>query len=408
MADLAPFPGLRFSGGPETAARATAPPYDVLSDADRDELLATGVNVVAIDLPVPPSVTASGSAPPAAYAEAAALLEQWRTTGVLAVDPPSLYVHEMTFPTATGRRTLRGVIGALALPEGPAPGPGDVAGPEAVLAHEHTTPKASTDRLELLRATRANLSPIWVLAPVEGFSTVLQCPGDPDLAFTAPDGIHHALWCVTDPSRHDAIASMLAPQPVVVADGHHRLQTSLTYRDGLRDASGGPPGADRTLAFVTELSPESLVVDPIHRLVGSWPGGDPLGSLAADFELAPASPEGELSPTLADAGAIGVVTAAGRWLARPRGAAEDSPALLDSEIVGTLVERHGASGVVNHHDERVVTTAVQGGEADLGFILRPPTVEQILRVARGGERMPPKSTFFTPKPPTGLVLRSLD
>jgi uncharacterized protein (DUF1015 family) len=283
-----------------------------------------------------------------------------------------------------------------------------VAGPDAVLAHEHTTPKASTDRLELLRATRANLSPIWVLAPVEGFSMVLQCPGDPDLAFTAPDGVHHALWCVTDPSHHDAITSMLAPQPVVVADGPHRLQTSLAYRDEVGNAPGGPRGADRTLAFVTELSPECLVVDPIHRIVGSWPGGDPLGTLAADFELAPAPTEGDLSPTLADAGAIGVVTAAGRWLARPSGAASESPALLDSEVVGTVVERHGASGVVYHHDERAVTAAVQGGEADLAFILRPPTVEQILRVARGGERMPPKSTFFTPKPPTGLVLRSLD
>lgn len=402
MADLAPFPGWRFAhGDPATHA---APPYDVLSDANRQELLARcATNVVAIDLPVAPSATADGHAPPDAYATAARTLAAWINDGVLACDADALYVHRMTWDTDHGQRTTTGVMGALALPTGG--GDTTTPTPDAVLPHEHTTPKASTDRLELLRATRANLSPIWVLTPSPQFTTLLALPRPADVAFTADDLVRHEVWVVTDPDTIRPIRAALADYPVVVADGHHRLSTSVRYRDEQVAARAPGPGDDRVLALVTELVPGTVEVHGIHRLVGTWPAdNDVVTHLAVNHQLTEVTDADPLAPRLADADAFGVVAGDRRWLAtggRPAG-------VFDSLHISDIITTAGASDVTYHHDEANVTEQVRCGHAAVGFVLRPPTIDQILQVANGGDRMPPKSTFFAPKPPTGLVLRLLD
>jgi uncharacterized protein (DUF1015 family) len=428
MADLAPFSGFRFNPGVVDVAAASAPPYDVLDDDARQALLGRcDHSVVVIDLPVPPSVTAAGHSPPEVYAEAGATLRRWIDQGVLIADSPSLYVHRMRWTAFDGQRSTIGVMGALALGEDPVldgPSPdatttasGGSAGPSPadILPHEHTTPKASSDRLELMRATDANLSPIWVVTPATGFSDLLTSValGPPVVTLTSADGVHHDLWVVPEGPQCAAIGAALADHPVVVADGHHRLQTARRYRQELRDrqelreSHRESVGADRILALVTELVDGTVEIEGIHRLVTSWPtDAEPSADMATLFDLTPVTHDDPLVPCLAAANSLGLVTASGRWLARPRrgGAAAD----FDSQRLAAAFDSIGVTEVVFHHDEAHVTTMVRSGQAVAAILVRPPTVDQILAVAHGGQRMPPKSTFFAPKPCTGMVIRMLE
>jgi uncharacterized protein (DUF1015 family) len=204
-----PFPGIRYAS--EDLALVTAPPYDVIDAAERAELAARSPhNVVRIDLP-------EGDDP---YVTAAATFQGWIADGTLTVDEPSLYLYRMTFADeAGGSHHTLGVSGALGLEP---PGVGDV------LPHEHTTPKAKSDRLQLMRATEANLSPVWGLSLASGLSKLLDTDAADALGeWSDGDGVVHALWRNTDPGASADVAAAVASAPVVVADGLLRYETSL-------------------------------------------------------------------------------------------------------------------------------------------------------------------------------------
>jgi len=206
-----PFRGIRYDVDRLDPARVTAPPYDVISPDDRQGLLAEAPeNVVRVDLPV--ADPADPDADP--YALAAALFEQWRHEGVLVEDrQPSFTVYRMEAPDEDGVvRHTTGVIGALELSR---PGEG------GILPHEFTTPKAKSDRLDLLRSTTANLSPVWGLSPAVGLTDLLEGAEAPLARFDA-DGVVHTVWRITDPDRVAAIAAAIGSEPIVIADGHHR------------------------------------------------------------------------------------------------------------------------------------------------------------------------------------------
>ena len=407
MADLAPFQGLRYSSRSDPGA-VIAPPYDVLDDSDREGLLARNVhNVAAIDLPVAPSVMSAGGAKPADYVSAGERLRSWIAEGVLELDEASLYVHRMDWECNGTQRSTIGVIGALALPPRRADSSAAMPpGPEDVLPHEHTTPKASTDRLELTRATQANLSPIWVLTPSRGFSKILEQSDGPVMDTTTADGTRQRLWAVDDDASIRAIREALQPHPVVIADGHHRFGVALTYRDELVAAGRSLPGMERVLALVTELEPESVELHGIHRLIRRWPvGEDPLATLETWFEAEALSDDELVAPRLEHADAMALVTPTGRWLLRAHSGSNLGD--FDTERLRVALENSGVSNVEYHHSERYVTNEVLSGHAAAAVVVRPPTIAQIMAVASGGDRMPPKSTFFSPKPPTGMVLRPL-
>ena len=402
MPRFEPFPGLRYA--PEVDLDlVVAPPYDVIGPEERAALVAQSPhNCVLVELPADEPAEGRDR-----FQEAAHLLQLWRREGVLTRDPePSFYVTRMTFPDESGRqRSTTGVIGALELG---VPGEGDV------LPHERTTPKPKGERLNLQRACRANLSPVWGLSMAEGMSAVVA-PGGRVAGrhlgrATDPDGVVHELWRL-DPSRVDELSSLVAGSPVVLADGHHRYETGLAHQREVRSERGDAPGDhDLIMALVVELSEEQLSVRGIHRLLSLLPEGFDLpGALRAHFALSEAGPvDGRFLLRMLDEGALGLVTPAGSWLAKPLPATEQAAEHpLDSARLEVALKTLPPHEVVYQHGIENIAAAVDKGEAQAGVLLRPADVATISSMARQRLLMPPKTTFFYPKPRTGLVFRLL-
>jgi len=377
-----PFPGVRYAAALPLGA-VTSPPYDVIDAAERERLAASHPqNAVVVDCPVGDLGTggAGAGAGQDCYEEAAAAYRRWLAEGLLVVDDrPSFTVYRMS----AGGRSTTGVLGALTLER---PGEGDV------LPHERTTPKAKSDRLDLLRATRANLSAVWGLSLAAGLSALLDPPGEALGDFTDGDGVRHQCWRLDDPDRCAAVTALVATAPVVIADGHHRYETCLAYRDEVGDEV---PGAAATLCYVVELAPEQLAVRPIHRVIGGLPPGtDVLAALATTYEVVPVGEPGE--------GELAVLTPAGAARLVPR--VDDGT--LDTVRLDEALAALPPHDVSFQHDPAAVAESVRAGKADAGVLLRPVTVDQIAAVAHARDRMPPKTTFFWPKPRTGIVFRT--
>lgn len=393
MPTFAPFPGLRFDASTHDPADVTAPPYDVLDDDDRAALCARHPhNVVCVDLP-----RAVGAEDP--YEEAAATFASWLADGVLQADPTAFYVYRMSWldPDGTPASTS-GALGALTLSE---PGEG------GILPHERTTPKAKSDRLRLLQSTRVNLSPIWGLTPAPGFSALLAVDGPPTVGFTDDVGITHELWVVTDAARVAAIAEAVAASPVVIADGHHRFETSLAYRNERRAGGIDDAGAEATLAWVVALSADELRVGPIHRLFtvdDSIEGV--LEALTDRFTVTPLDRDEAYSANDAGRGPI-VIDGSSAWLLEARAGTTDGLPDLDSARIDAALHELDGLGVAYEHDHAKIERHVRGDRTMAAVLLRPATVAQILEIAEGGQRMPPKTTLFVPKPRTGMVFRQL-
>jgi uncharacterized protein (DUF1015 family) len=385
-----PFPAIRFAT--EDLAPVVAPPYDVLSDADVDSLEARSLhNIVRIDVP-------RGGKD--RYELAAKTMEAWLKEGILAVDEePSFTIYRMRFTDSTGvRRDIAGALGALEVVDLEAGG---------VLPHERTTAKASSDRLDLTRATAANLSPVWGLSLSHGLTELLAEPGEP-LGAVTDEGVVHVVERVTDPQRIAAIRDKLAADDVLIADGHHRYGVSRSYRNEIREATGRTDTpAELTLAFVNELIEEQLSVAAIHRLYADIAVGDLAQALARSFELVPT--ERPSDADLADLHKQGLLILVSRdaaWQMQPRPRRFDGVRPLDggwletalADIPLTVSYQHGLAETLQE---------VDGGRASAAVLIRPVSVAEIERTAREGLLMPPKSTFFTPKLKTGFVIRSM-
>ncbi len=390
MPAFEPFRAVRYAATYDLA-QVTAPPYDVLSDADVDELAARDPhNVVRVDVP------RGGDE---RYSEAAIVLNHWRADGVLVTDDePTFTIYRRRFTDATGQpRELSGVLGALEVVD---------EGSGGVLAHERTTPKASTDRLELTRATHSNLSPVWCLSAYPGLSTLLDEPGQPVGSVTV-DEVEHVVERVRDPQRIAEIRTAVSSTPALIADGHHRYAVSRQYRDERR-AEGGDPGAELTLAFVGELVADQLSVEAIHRLYRGIDADDLAAALGERFDVEPA--DGDLGPEVLgrmqqDARLVLVRPDRWDWLV-PRPGAFDGLRALDGLWLEETLAGTGAE-VTYQHGLAETVAAVGGGDATAAVLIRPVSVEEIRRTAEEGLLMPPKSTYFTPKLRTGLVIRDL-
>lgn len=387
-----PFPALRYSD--RRLDDLIAPPYDVLSSADVDELAQRSpYNIVHVDVPR----EADGEH---RYEAAASLLGSWVDTGVMEYDEAdTLTIYRLRFTDATGTaRDIAGVLGGLEVVDEGAGG---------VLPHERVTPKASTDRLDLTRATRANLSPIWGLSLASGLTALLDEPGEP-LSSVTVDGVEHVVERVSDPRRIAAITELLATDDVLIADGHHRYGIGRTYRDEVRASGRRESRAEETLAFVSELVADQLSVEAIHRLYTGVDVDVLRSTLTDSFEFSAATRP--TSATLAEMDRRGALYfvgphGQGAWMT-PRPAAFDGVRALDGALLEHAL-RDLDHEVTYQHGVDEVVDAVETASAVAAVLIRPVSVAEIERTAREGVLMPPKSTFFTPKLRTGLVVRSL-
>ena len=398
MPAFAPFAGIRFDLTHASLADLTAPPYDVIDDAGRARFAARHAhNAVHIDLPVDTDGVDR-------YQVACDLVHRWREDGVLVQEAaPVLYGYRMSFTDTAGRhRHTTGVIGELELSR---PGEG------GILPHEHTTPKAKSDRLEMLRSCRMNLSCIWGLSPAEGLTTLIGGPGPDDPTWTDDDGVEHALWVIDEPGTVAAIADAIGRHPVVIADGHHRYETSVAYRDERRATDGGDAGpAEAAMVYVVELVADELTVLPIHRLLDELPADlDLAAALAPWFDVEDeVALDGSTVDRMVESGTLVLVEPGRARALRPRPGAFEGVRDLDTSRVDAALAALPDHELRYQHGVDEVAAAVAGGSAQAGILVRPATVEAISATADGGERMPPKTTFFHPKPRTGQVFRSLD
>jgi uncharacterized protein (DUF1015 family) len=393
MPRFEPFAALRYNPSRVELANVMAPPYDVVGPEQRAVLAARhSANAILVELPEPDPRSRGDQ-----YRAAAARIADWRADGVLMADPDDIfYAYRMT--DIDGSTTL-GVLGVLGL---------DEASISQILPHEETLPKAKSDRLELLAATRVNLSPIWGLSLSSGLTTLLTIDALPAASAVDDDGVRHELWLIEDAATIAAVGGVVGSAPVVVADGHHRLATASTYLAG---AGAGTPGADGILALVVELAEDALSVGPIHRLLSGLPDGlDLVDAFDSWFNVNRAGDcTGRTTAALGESSALALVMSSGCWLLTPRdGTAEAAGADLLASMVALVVAELPDHDLAFANSWQDAVAAVQSEHAQAAVLLPPVTVAQIDTWARARRRMPPKSTYFHPKPRTGMVFRALD
>lgn len=386
MADFVPFPAVRYSGE-HPIDEVIAPPYDVLSPEDvARHLQRHPHNIVHLTLG-----GASGDEPEDKYRSAGDELYRWLAEGVLVEEPSeSFYLYRCDYTWGRGEGTSAGILGALAL---------EALGEGRILPHERTMPAPKIDRLRLMRSTRANLEPLWFVTSEDRglVSGVMDAARRlPALSDVSVEGVRHRLWRLPDDLTSEVV-SALETATVVIADGHHRYETSWTYRQE-RAASDGAGPWDRVLALIEEPGRYAPALRPIHRLVEDLPP-------SSIEKLAPLKPfEGGLDDLIAGVldsgpGLIGVASRGSSWTLEASG--ELDVAWLSAEVL----DPSRASPVYEHDLDRAVK-AVDGGAT--GFLMAPVPLDTVLRAAIEGKRMPPKTTLFWPKPPSGLLMRSLD
>lgn len=411
---LAPFRALRYATtGPELAA-VTSPPYDVIDDTQRVRLEAASPhNVVRVILP------RDDDAPGSRYARAAGTLAEWRASGVLRLDErPTLHVYE----ESVDGHVQRGLLGALALT------PPDAG---VVLPHENTMAGPVADRLALTEATAANLEPIFLVYEGGGAAaTAVSAAGErePEVLTTTDDGVTHRLWTLTESRELAAIAADLLPRRAVIADGHHRYATYLQHQRDRHAAGAGTGPWDYGLAFLVDTVAFGPQVHAIHRVVAGLPVEE--AARRAEAAFAVRRLDGSLDAALetlelAAAGGPAFLLASGEQrflLADPDPAEVDRVVPADRSAAWrgldvTVAHRLLVSDVWRLSDTEDVVdfahdvpAALAAAEATSGtaLLLNPTPVAAVAAVAAAGDRMPRKSTLFTPKPRTGLVLRPFD
>ncbi len=426
MADLRPLRAVHYNPELVKLGGVLSPPYDVIDDAQQETLYGRNMrNIVRVELGLEYDDDVSGERD--RYTRARDHLESWLQLSVLVRDPqPAFYVSAQEFLSPSGgTSTRRGVFGRIpALPWDRSP----------LRPHERTLSAPKADRLALVRATRVQTSPIFVVAAgTSGLEAALsEATASPALIGGRTEGElgseKHLLWRRDSNQSVIALQSALAGARLYVADGHHRYETQTAYAAERRSAEpDSPPDADfeQALVYVVAVEDPSLLTLPTHRLVRPAPGiafslDDLWARLDDAFEVEsiPDMPSAvaraaELRQTHH---AFSVVAQDGvAVLSRERRPAESPRASLDvsvleddvlqpAGIAGSAIE----SGALTYTRETAeVLAAVRRGDAVLGFALNPVTVDEVMAVADAGETMPQKSTYFYPKVPTGLVLNPL-
>lgn len=426
MAEIRPFRALRFTSSAGKIEELTCPPYDIISESQRQQYLTRNPhNIIRLELP------RDGQDP---YAAAGETLRQWLREGILRQDErPAFYIYEIQF-TANGRgNSVMGLIGLVKLEEFEK---------GIVLPHEETLSKAKADRFNLMKATNCNFSDIYSLYMDEAGEKALTMQKltsglQPVSELTDEAGLVHRLWAVTDENTIAAVQDHLKDTKLYIADGHHRYETALNYRNYRRE-QGVPAGAgsDYVMMMMVEMSHPGLVVFPTHRMIKDLAKFDAEALLAACgtyFDIKRGESVSSAETLLVEAyqngrHAVGFYTGGDSFtlLTLKNAAVMDallpdlSPASrsLDVTILHTLIlerllgiDKQNMANQTNLTYTRDLQEALDGvknGACQCSFILNPTRVSEIRDVASAGEKMPQKSTYFYPKLITGLTMNQLD
>jgi uncharacterized protein (DUF1015 family) len=426
MAKIFPFSALRYNLNKVNAEEVVTQPYDKITPAMQEKYYARSpYNLVRVIL----GKSEPGDGENAnVYSRARQYLEEWQAAGVLAGDnDPSVYwyVQEFTVPGSAVKKRRSGLIAVGQLHD---------YADKVIFRHEQTLAKPKSDRLNLLRATRMHAGQIFMLYsdPKRQVERLLTTVGSPVLEVIDDYGVRNQLWRISDPATIVAVQNALADKKLIIADGHHRYETALAYRDERRkNAAQANPSAnyERVMMTLVNTADEGLVILPTHRVVHGLRDlsvMDFLKAVASDFEVAEVSGEDDLQPERSAGASLRVIGREKNYRLRVRRDALEkklahlSPVQRELDVIvlhKLLLE--GALGmseesIRNQEHIHYVREAdhaierVRKGEAQLAFLMEPVRIEQMEAVAFASEVMPQKSTDFYPKLLSGLTFYSVE
>jgi uncharacterized protein (DUF1015 family) len=422
MATIQPFRGLRYNQTKVKMESVVAPPYDVITPSEQTSYYDQDpFNIIRLIL----------GREEDRYSAAAETFAKWQDAGVLVRDEqPAVYPLVQTFTTTTGAKIQRKGFIALCHLEEFEKG--------IVLPHEKTLSKAKEDRFKLFKATNSNFSQIFGLYSdpqknVDAFTTPVHTELPViDVTF---QGVRNELWMITDADVVKKIAALIEPMQILIADGHHRYETALAYRDLMRSQNPQHTGTELynyVMMFFTNLDDEGLVIFPTHRVVHSVPSFDAeamLETLKAHFTIDAYASHEAMTAALASKAqyAYGIITKDAfrvAVLTDPRFIDELVPASIPAEVKDldvVLLHTYILGRLLNisveaqekklniHYLQKIDECAqeVASGAAQAAFIVNATKIDQVRAVAKAGHTMPQKSTFFYPKLISGLVLNKM-
>ena len=417
MAEIKPFKALRYREKAGNVGSCCCPPYDIISAEEKEAFLSANPhNIIKLELP---------GTEPEDYARAGKTLNEWLESGVLAEDTcDSIYAYEEQFTVSGKNYSFRGIVCRVKLYD---------FSENVVLPHEETLSKAKEDRFNLMKATGCNISQIYSLYtdPAGETQKTVQSAtkGAPANQFTDGDGVTHRLWQISDETAIQTICDQFKDRKLYIADGHHRYETALRYRN----YNDGKGDSGYVLMFLIDMENDGLVVFPTHRIVKGIADFDSIAFLTAaqeNFEVEKVEGRKEIDEklekgykefkkvygfydgkryftlTLKDASAMDEMLPD----------ASDALKNLDVSVLHSLllekvlkIDKENMAKQINLKYTRSADEAYKAAEtdADACFIINPTRIDEIAAVARAGEKMPQKSTYFYPKLTTGLVMNKI-
>lgn len=432
MAAIFPFRGLRYNPSKVALGEVVTQPYDKITPEMQDRYYADSpYNLVRIILGKPRT---GDSESETVYTRAADYVRQWRTAGILEADAePSIYLYTQTF------RVPGNSLGAVLERRGfIALGQLEDYDNKVVFRHEQTLSKPKADRLNLLRATQAHFGQLFMLYsdPAAEIDAALRPNGPPTAEVRDEYDVVHRMWKISDPAILKTVQAKMADKKLLIADGHHRYETALNYRNEMRKQAGSRSTEpyERVMMTFVNMDAPGLVILPTHRVTFGLDGFsifDMVAKLQVNFEVEDigARPIEAAMESLREAGkdrpALLAVTSHGGFLLRTRPNIKWDAAtkLSQQQRALDVVQLHklvleGTLGLSEEdirdqkhlryvRDANEAVKQVRQG-ADVAFLMNPVRMEQMRDVAFGGEVMPQKSTDFYPKLLSGLVAYSLE
>lgn len=425
MAIIKPYKGLRFNC--EKAGKLeelVCPPYDIISDEQREGYIKTNpYNIIRLELPKGEN----------RYSEASDILNQWLTDGILETEnKPAIYIYEEEFTAYGERKKIKGIICRVKIEE---------FSKGVILPHEFTLSKAKEDRLNLMKATNCNFSQIYSLYMDDGKGTLSKIDSlsinKPDLEIADYEGVIHRMWIITDEQAIADICNDFADKKLYIADGHHRYETALNYRNYQRETGNAKEGdaCDYQMMMLVDMEHPGLVVFPTHRLVRDLDSFNPEKAMEACkdyFDITEHNDVSTIEDTLMklyneDKKAYAFYCGDNKYnllvlkdnniIKELLPNASEATQQLDVTILHTLVlekifgiDAENMAKQINLTYTKIFDEAISSvdqGKAQCAFILNPTRVSEIRDVASNGEKMPQKSTYFYPKMITGMVMNQL-